>query len=128
MSRNALFLEDVFMSNYIVLVKQVPDVTQITDNAFDPESGTLIRSRLASVINELDAQALAFANQMKLLSGDREAYRYLPRSVAAFPPAAELAALMGSAGLGDVSYRLLGGGTVALHSGTKGFDGRGAGA
>ena len=53
------------MSNFIVLVKQVPDVSQITDNAFDPESGTLVRSRLASVINELDAQALAFANKMK---------------------------------------------------------------
>jgi electron transfer flavoprotein alpha subunit len=49
------------MSNYIVLVKQVPDVSQITDNAFDPETGTLVRTRLASVINELDAQALAFA-------------------------------------------------------------------
>ncbi len=59
------------MSNYIVLVKQVPDVSQITDNAFDPESGTLIRARLASVINELDAQALAFANYMKKISGDR---------------------------------------------------------
>ncbi len=53
------------MSNYIVLVKQVPDVSQITDNAFDPETGTLVRTRLASVINELDAQALAFANKMK---------------------------------------------------------------
>jgi len=61
------------MSNYIVLVKQVPDVTQITDNAFDPESGTLIRSRLASVINELDAQALAFANYMKWQSRDNGA-------------------------------------------------------
>jgi electron transfer flavoprotein alpha subunit len=61
------------MSNYIVLVKQVPDVTQITDNAFDLESGTLIRSRLASVINELDAQALAFANYMKQQSRDNGA-------------------------------------------------------
>jgi len=61
------------MSNYIVLVKQVPDVTQITDNAFDPETGTLIRSRLASVINDLDTQALAFANRMKQLSGDKNA-------------------------------------------------------
>jgi electron transfer flavoprotein alpha subunit len=58
------------MSNYIVLVKQVPDVTQITDNAFDPETGTLIRSRLASVINELDTQALAFANYMRKMSAD----------------------------------------------------------
>lgn len=60
------------MSNYIVLVKQVPDVTQITDNAFDPETGTLIRSRLASVINDLDTQGLAFANRMKQLSGDKD--------------------------------------------------------
>jgi electron transfer flavoprotein alpha subunit len=60
------------MSNYIVLVKQVPDVTQITDNAFDPETGTLIRSRLASVINELDTQALAFANYMRTISGDAD--------------------------------------------------------
>jgi electron transfer flavoprotein alpha subunit len=58
------------MSNYIVLVKQVPDVTQITDNAFDPESGTLIRSRLASVINDLDSQALAFAERMRRDSAD----------------------------------------------------------
>jgi electron transfer flavoprotein alpha subunit len=60
------------MSNYIVLVKQVPDVSQITDNAFDPETGTLIRTRLASVINELDAQALAFAHFMKKISSDRQ--------------------------------------------------------
>jgi electron transfer flavoprotein alpha subunit len=59
------------MSNYIVLVKQVPDVTQITDNAFDLQTGTLIRSRLASVINEMDSQALAFANRMRQQSGDR---------------------------------------------------------
>jgi len=61
------------MSNYIVLVKQVPDVSQITDNAFDPETGTLIRTRLASVINELDTQALGFANRMRQLSGDKDA-------------------------------------------------------
>ncbi len=61
------------MSDYIVLVKQVPDVSQITDNAFDPETGTLVRARLASVINELDAQALAFAHHMKLISGDAKA-------------------------------------------------------
>jgi electron transfer flavoprotein alpha subunit len=61
------------MSNYIVLVKQVPDVSQITDNAFDPNTGTLIRTRLASVINELDTQALGFANRMRQLSGDTNA-------------------------------------------------------
>jgi electron transfer flavoprotein alpha subunit len=61
------------MSNFVVLVKQVPDVSQITDNAFDPDTGTLIRTRLASVINELDTQALAFANRMRCLNGDSEA-------------------------------------------------------
>ncbi|HBG28514.1 MAG: electron transfer flavoprotein subunit beta [Planctomycetes bacterium GWF2_41_51] len=56
------------MSDYIVLVKQVPDITQITDNAFNLETGTLIRSRLASVINELDTNALAIAGRMNQLS------------------------------------------------------------
>lgn len=54
-----------------------------------------------------------------LLSGDRDAYRYLPTSVAAFPTASALAALFANAGFADVSFRLLGGGTVALHVGTK---------
>jgi len=58
------------MSHYIVLVKQVPDVARITDNAFDPETGNLMRGKLASVINELDAQALAFAEHMKRVKGD----------------------------------------------------------
>jgi len=53
------------MSSYIVLVKQVPDVSQITDNAFDPETGNLMRAKLPSVINELDAQALGFAVSMR---------------------------------------------------------------
>jgi electron transfer flavoprotein alpha subunit len=60
------------MSNYIVLIKQVPDITQISDNAFDPESGNLIRARLASVINELDTHALAFANYMKKQESDNK--------------------------------------------------------
>ena len=55
------------MSHYIVLVKQVPDVTKITDNAFDPETGNLMRGTLPTVINELDAQALAFADRMRSL-------------------------------------------------------------
>lgn len=61
------------MSNYIVLVKQVPDVSQITDNAFDPKTGSLLRSRLTSTINELDAKALAFANEMRTKAGNPQA-------------------------------------------------------
>ena len=56
------------MINYIVTVKQVPDITQITGNAFNPETGTLKRGVLPSVINKLDADALAFANKMRTLS------------------------------------------------------------
>ena len=58
------------MSDFIVLVKQVPDISQITDNAFNPETGTLVRSRLQNVINDLDTQALAFAHRMRQLSGE----------------------------------------------------------
>lgn len=54
-----------------------------------------------------------------LLSGDRAAYRYLPTSVAAFPAADELVELMRAAGLENVRYRLLAGGTVAMHTGEK---------
>jgi len=68
--KSQTFFGRCLMSDYIILVKQVPDVSQITDNAFDPETGTLVRTRLASVINELDTQALAFANYMKKISGD----------------------------------------------------------
>jgi demethylmenaquinone methyltransferase/2-methoxy-6-polyprenyl-1,4-benzoquinol methylase len=54
-----------------------------------------------------------------LISGDRDAYRYLPRSVGAFPPAATLATLMREAGLRNVRYEMLCLGTVALHIGIR---------
>jgi electron transfer flavoprotein alpha subunit len=53
------------MSNFIVLVKQVPDVTKINDNCFNPETGTLIRAKLPSVLNDLDSQALSLASSMR---------------------------------------------------------------
>jgi len=57
-----------------------------------------------------------------LLSGSLSAYRYLPRSVKAFPPADGLAEIFRLAGLEDVRYQLLGFGTVAIHSGLRGRD------
>jgi len=54
-----------------------------------------------------------------LISGQRDAYRYLPESVAAFLSPPELARTMASAGLRDVQYRLAMLGTVAIHWGTK---------
>ena len=55
-----------------------------------------------------------------LLAGDREAYSYLPESVAAFLRPEALAAVMRESGLERVRYRLLGFGTVALHVGERG--------
>lgn len=54
-----------------------------------------------------------------VLSGDLKAYRYLPRSVAVFPAAHELADLMHKAGFVDVEYQLLAFGTVAIHTGLR---------
>jgi demethylmenaquinone methyltransferase/2-methoxy-6-polyprenyl-1,4-benzoquinol methylase len=46
-----------------------------------------------------------------------DAYTYLPESVRRFPPAEELAELMRAAGFSDVSFRLMAGSIVALHTG-----------
>jgi demethylmenaquinone methyltransferase/2-methoxy-6-polyprenyl-1,4-benzoquinol methylase len=52
-----------------------------------------------------------------LVSGDREAYIYLPQSVQRFVPPGELCRLMEGVGLRAVSWRRLGLGTVTIHSG-----------
>ncbi|MEK6666426.1 MAG: bifunctional demethylmenaquinone methyltransferase/2-methoxy-6-polyprenyl-1,4-benzoquinol methylase UbiE [candidate division NC10 bacterium] len=53
-----------------------------------------------------------------LVSGNREAYTYLPRSVERFLTPAELSRLMEKVGLRDVAYRRVGLGTVTIHCGT----------
>ncbi len=53
----------------------------------------------------------------RIVAGDARAYSYLPASVAAFPRADELAAIMSGAGLVNVRYRRFGLGAVALHVG-----------
>ncbi len=52
-----------------------------------------------------------------LISGDREAYTYLPQSTADFVEPDELQRLMEQAGLRNVIYRLRMMGTVAIHRG-----------
>jgi demethylmenaquinone methyltransferase/2-methoxy-6-polyprenyl-1,4-benzoquinol methylase len=52
----------------------------------------------------------------KALKGG-SAYTYLPASVRRFPKPVELAQLMDAAGFGEVRFRLLAGGIVALHTG-----------
>jgi demethylmenaquinone methyltransferase/2-methoxy-6-polyprenyl-1,4-benzoquinol methylase len=48
------------------------------------------------------------------------AYSYLPASVARFPAAEELAALLGRVGFEDVGFRLLAGSIIAVHTGRRG--------
>jgi demethylmenaquinone methyltransferase / 2-methoxy-6-polyprenyl-1,4-benzoquinol methylase len=50
-----------------------------------------------------------------LISGDKEAYAYLPKSVSRFFRPEELSALMVSVGFSPVRYRLMTFGSVALH-------------
>jgi demethylmenaquinone methyltransferase / 2-methoxy-6-polyprenyl-1,4-benzoquinol methylase len=54
-----------------------------------------------------------------LLSGNPNAYKYLPASVARFFRPGELAALMSSLGFTSVRYRLWTLGSVALHTAIK---------
>jgi demethylmenaquinone methyltransferase / 2-methoxy-6-polyprenyl-1,4-benzoquinol methylase len=53
------------------------------------------------------------------LTGEEEAYTYLPSSVRRFPGPEGLAAAMQRAGLGDIRWILTAGGIIALHVGTK---------
>ncbi len=52
-----------------------------------------------------------------LVSGDREAYTYLPRSVQRFVSPSEFSRLMEAVGLREVACRRLGLGTVTVHTG-----------
>jgi demethylmenaquinone methyltransferase / 2-methoxy-6-polyprenyl-1,4-benzoquinol methylase len=54
----------------------------------------------------------------RVLPGGK-AYTYLPASVRRFPGPEDLSALLEQAGFRDVRYRLLGGGSVALHIGER---------
>jgi demethylmenaquinone methyltransferase/2-methoxy-6-polyprenyl-1,4-benzoquinol methylase len=57
-----------------------------------------------------------------MLSGDADAYRYLPASAAAFPDADALGHMMLDVGFSRVRYLRLGLGTVALHVAGKPVD------
>jgi demethylmenaquinone methyltransferase/2-methoxy-6-polyprenyl-1,4-benzoquinol methylase len=53
------------------------------------------------------------------VTGDREAYQYLVESIRKFPKPKAFAAMIEKAGFRRVSFRLMTGGVVALHSGWK---------
>lgn len=67
-------------------------------------------ARLYSLYFDRIAPAVA-----ALLGGDREAYRYLPRSLRLFPNADRLAAMLRDAGFRSVSYERLTLGIAAIH-------------
>jgi len=52
----------------------------------------------------------------KVLPGGK-AYTYLPASVRRFPGPEDLSRLLENAGFAEIEYELLGGGSVALHTG-----------
>ena len=54
-----------------------------------------------------------------IVTGDSDAYAYLPSSMRAFPPPEELAHIMRAAGLRNVRFRQLTFGAVAVHTGVK---------
>jgi demethylmenaquinone methyltransferase/2-methoxy-6-polyprenyl-1,4-benzoquinol methylase len=54
-----------------------------------------------------------------IVSGSREAYSYLPESIAKFPRPGELVQMMERAGFKQAGYELLSGGIAALHTGQK---------
>jgi demethylmenaquinone methyltransferase/2-methoxy-6-polyprenyl-1,4-benzoquinol methylase len=55
----------------------------------------------------------------RAVTGDGEAYRYLVESIRRFPRPGAFAAMIRAAGFGRVSYRIMSGGIVALHSGWR---------
>jgi demethylmenaquinone methyltransferase/2-methoxy-6-polyprenyl-1,4-benzoquinol methylase len=55
----------------------------------------------------------------RIVTGDGDAYRYLPDSTQAFQGPEELADTMRAAGFMNVSYRLFMFGTIGIHVGTK---------
>ena len=55
----------------------------------------------------------------KIVTGESDAYRYLPDSTQAFQGPEQLADTMRAAGFADVSYRLFMFGTIGIHVGAK---------
>lgn len=86
---------------YVVVLESSPP----KDNLLKP----FIRVHLNVVIPTLG----------RLVSGNADAYRYLPDSTQAFKGPEELAAIMRQTGLVDVRYKLFMFGTIAIHVGQK---------
>ena len=107
--RNVIDLQRALQEQYRVLKKGgrivILDTTRPKKNILSP----LIRLHMHILIPILGG----------LLTGSKEAYRYLPESTEKFVTAEELAARMASAGFKKINYQRLMFGTIAIHSGVK---------
>jgi demethylmenaquinone methyltransferase/2-methoxy-6-polyprenyl-1,4-benzoquinol methylase len=72
---------------------------------------------LARVYDAYSERALPFFG--RIIAKDAESYRYLHESIRRFPPQHELAQRMSQAGFGNVSFRNMTMGVVALHCGWR---------
>jgi len=81
------------------------ELTQPTNPVFRPVFGFLFRNLIPLLGG--------------LVSGNYEAFRYLPQSLRPYPGHEELLAIMRGAGYKNVRCRLMWGGAVAVHAGTK---------
>ncbi len=72
---------------------------------------------MARAYDAYSEKALPFLG--KVIARDAESYRYLHESIRRFPPQRDLAKRMKAAGFGNVSWRNMTMGVVALHSGWR---------
>ncbi|HET9590117.1 MAG TPA: ubiquinone/menaquinone biosynthesis methyltransferase [Anaerolineales bacterium] len=107
--RNVIDLNKALEEQYRVLKNGgrivILDTTRPKENILSP----LIRFHLHFIIPALGG----------LLTGSKEAYRYLPETTEGFVTAEEMAARMASAGFREVRYQRFMFGTIAMHSGEK---------
>ena len=72
---------------------------------------------LASLYDTYSYRVLPWMGER--IAGDRDAYQYLAESIRRFPDPETLASEMRETGFGNVTYRALSGGIVAIHSGWR---------
>jgi demethylmenaquinone methyltransferase/2-methoxy-6-polyprenyl-1,4-benzoquinol methylase len=105
------------MSSYPAALREMERVLRPRGTLVCLETTPLKAPVLRAVFDWYFARVIPVAGG--ILSGDREAYKYLPASAAVFPDADVLGRMMLEAGFSKVRYMRLGLGTVALHVAVK---------